>query len=197
MFNGGSLPLTHPLFPALGSRFAGSVRFTSDKLLVGTGNVDFPVGAATYGTYNLMGNTDASATLYVPSFNRVCPAGVAGSCNANTLPNFSKVSVVQIVNVGDSPVTLNGIDLLNPNGTTLLTLTQKGDASALTLQPGQAVGLNLFNGGDFGTSQFDATVGYNFQGSLRVRAPGGSLLKAIVEYRNANLGMDHFNAFNR
>jgi hypothetical protein len=197
LFNGGSLNLTNPLLSSLGGRFAGSVRFTSDQPLVGTGNIDFPSGAGTYGSYNLIGKSDASATVYAPLFSRVCASNSSSQCNGNFLTNFDKVSVIQVMNVGDSAITLDGIDLVGPNGGISQTLTVKGDNTALILQPGQAVGLNLFNGGDFLASQFDSSLAYNFQGSLRVRGPSGALLKAIVEYRNANLGMDEYNAFNR
>jgi hypothetical protein len=40
-------------------------------------------------------------------------------------------------------------------------------------------------------------IGTNFQGSLRVTAPAGAKLKALVEWRDGNRGMDVFNAFNR
>ena len=195
LFNGGSLPLTHPLFPALGSRFVGSVRFTSDQPLVGVGNLDFPQSTvAYYGSYNLIGASDATNTVLVPTFNRVCPNNDA-TCNINNLGNFTRVSAVQVMNVGTSTVTLNNFELIDANGNVVVTLTN-ANGGPLTLNPGQAIGLNLFNGGDFALSQFSA-IGNNFQGSLRVNAPAGAKLKAIVEWRDGNRSMDQFNAFNR
>lgn len=195
LFNGGNLTLTHPLFPALGSRFAGSVRFTSDQPLVGVGNLDFPANAYTYGSYNLIGASDATNTVLVPTFNRVCPNNDA-TCNTTNLGNYTRVSAVQVMNVGVLTVTLNNFELIDANGTVVLTLTN-ANGNPLTLAPGQALGLNLFNGGDFNPSQFVPIIGNNFQGSLRVNAPAGAKLKAIVEWRDGNRSMDQFNAFNR
>jgi len=196
LFNGGSLPLTHPLFPALGGRFQGSVRFTSDQPLVGVGNLDFPqTTVAYYGSYNLIGASDATNTVLVPTFNRVCPNNDA-TCNTVNLGNYTRVSAVQVMNVGASAITLNNLELIDANGNIVLTLTN-ANGNPLNLNAGQALGLNLFNGGDFNTTQFVSTIGNNFQGSLRVNAPSGAQLKAVVEWRDGNRAMDQFNAFNR
>ena len=199
LFNGGNLSRTHPLFPALGGRFAGSVRFTSDQPLVGVGNLDFPqTTVASYGSYNLVSDADASNTIFVPVFARVC----SGSpCDQSNPQNFSRFSAVQIMNVGTVPVTLSSIDLITPTGSIALSLTTLPNGNPVTLAPGASVGLNLLNGGTWGNTylvnNIVPAIGTNFQGSLRVTAPAGAKLKALVEWRDGNRGMDIFNAFNR
>jgi hypothetical protein len=199
LFNGGNLSLTHPLFPALGGRFFGSVRFTSDQPLVGVGNLDFarPV-EATYGSYNLVGDVDATNTVFAPVFVRICSAS---PCNENNLQNFSRVSAMQVMNVGTSPVTITSINLITPTGVTALSITTLPGGGSIVLNPGASVGLNLFNGGTWGVSYLNSTIipaiGNNFQGAVQVTAPAGAKLKALVEWRDGNRGMDIFNAFNR
>ena len=199
LFNGGRLPLSHPIFPALGGRFFGSVRFTSDQPLVGVGNLDFPqTTVASYGSYNLVSDADATNTIFAPVFARVC----SGSpCDQNNPQNFSRFSAVQIMNVGTAPVTLSSIDLITPTGSIALSLTTLPNGNPITLAPGASVGLNMLNGGTWGVSFLNNTIvpaiGSNFQGSLRVTAPAGAKLKALVEWRDGNRGMDIFNAFNR
>ena len=199
LFNGGSLPLTHPLFPALGGRFEGSVRFTSNQPLVGVGNLDFPRPVeATYGSYNLVSDVDATNTVFAPVFVRTCSAS---PCNQNNLQNFSRVSAMQVTNVGASPVTITSIDLITPTGVTALSITTLPGGGSIVLNPGASVGLNLLNGGTWGVSYLNSTIipaiGNNFQGAVRVTAPAGAKLKALVEWRDGNRGMDVFNAFNR
>ena len=199
LFNGGSLPLTHPIFPALGGRFFGSVRFTSSEPLVGVGNLDFPqTTVASYGSYNLVSDVDATNTVFAPVFVRICSAS---PCNQNNLQNFSRVSAMQVTNVGASPVTITSIDLIAPTGVTALSITTLPGGGSIVLNPGASVGLNLLNGGTWGVSYLNSTIipaiGNNFQGAVRVTAPAGAKLKALVEWRDGNRGMDVFNAFNR
>jgi hypothetical protein len=199
LFNGGSLPLTHPIFPALGGRFFGSVRFTSDQPLVGVGNLDFPqTTVASYGSYNLVSDVDATNTVFAPVFVRICSAS---PCDQNNLQNFSRVSAIQVMNVGTVPVTLSSIDLITPTGSIALSLTTLPNGNPVTLAPGASVGLNMLNGGTWGNTylvnNIVPAIGTNFQGSLRVTAPAGAKLKALVEWRDGNRGMDVFNAFNR
>jgi hypothetical protein len=105
------------------------------------------------------------------------------------------------MNVGTVPVTLSSIDLSTPTGSIALSLTTLPNGNPITLVPGASVGLNLLNGGTWGVSYLNSTIipaiGNNFQGAVRVTAPAGAKLKALVEWRDGNRGMDVFNAFNR
>ncbi|MCS6773877.1 MAG: hypothetical protein NZ693_07185 [Thermoflexales bacterium] len=201
LFNGGSVPLTSPLFPALGGRFQGSIRVTSDQPLVGVGNIDFPVNFSA-GSYNLIGDSDATNTIFVPRFDRVCPLNTPAACNPGFLGNFNSVSAVQVMNVGTSAVTLNSLQLYNSSGTLVHTITALPSGGALTLNPGAALGLNLFNGGDFAVSgnlspTILTAISNNFTGTLVINGPPGARLKAVVEWRDGNRAMDVYNAFNR
>jgi hypothetical protein len=196
LFNGGSVPAaTRPaMFAALTARFSGSAVFESDQPLVGVGNVDLPASStAYYGSYSLVGSSDASGTVYAPLFNRQCSTNTV-ACDASVALN-EQASAMQLMNVGNATCNGVSIQILNAAGTAVVTLTQDKFSNPLNLLPGAAVGLNSINGGDFLVSQFNS-IGYSFGGSLKVTGAGCSL-KAIIETRNKDLGFDQYNAFNQ
>jgi len=199
LFNGGSVKgaSATALFNALGARFGGSLIVESDQPLIGIGNLDFPQATvAYYGSYSLVSAADASSLIYAPMFNRQCSAGVPATCSTSNLAAFEQVSAFQIINVGASTCNSVNIQILNANGSLAVNLAVDKNGNPVNLASGASLGLNSFNGGGYAVSQFDAQLGYNFAGSIKVSAPGCSL-KAIVETRNGTTGFDQYNAFNQ
>jgi hypothetical protein len=199
LFNGGSEPIadpSHPIWTALGARFAGSVIFaaTNGARLVGVGNLDFPApNLRYYGAYNLVGTTDASGRLYAPLFDRIC----SHDCTNSSLPgSFVQSSAIQIMNVGTTACTIPSIDVLDRDGTIAVALSADKYGKPLLILPGGTIGLNTYNGGSFNISQFDEQLGDDFSGTVMVNA-SGCQLKGIVEMRNADIGFDQYNAINR
>lgn len=193
----GSSSFPTSTFIPLGDNFAGSAVINSDQPLVGAGIFESPEASVgneqDYSDQFLLPTaSDATNTIYVPRMDRVCAVVLCSSTSSTA--NWTQFSAVQIINVDANPVTLSSIDFYSTaGGSAILSFTS---GTTLTLQPGQAVGVNLRNGGNFPKLSFD-TLGNNFNGIMRVTAPNGSKLKAVFNTVFSSLGQTIGNAQNR
>jgi hypothetical protein len=199
----------NPLYAEMGGNFNGSAVISSSAPIVGVGftfNPQATTAQNTAGGYKLMPPAGASSLVIGPRFARVCT-----SCaNFTDINDFAQFSNAQIINVGNAPVTLTAIEFLKADGTTQFTLDASNAATyfppgqGLTLQPGASIAINTRTGGslDRGSTGVDSPklntiFGSNFNGSIRVTAPAGSQIKAIVTVTRQASRSDIYNAFNR
>lgn len=202
----------NPLYAEMGGSFAGSAIVESSSPVVGVGFTFNPKATTiqnTAGGYKLLTATGASAKVLGPRFARVCGAG---SCaDFNTISDFVEFSNAQIINLDSVPVTLTSIEFVKADGTVQFTLYAGNQATyflpgqSLTLQPGASIAINTRTGGSLdrggGTGvtspKLDTIFGTNFQGTIRVNAPVGAKVKAIVTVTRGEKLSDIYNAFNR
>jgi hypothetical protein len=199
----------NPLYAEMGGNFNGSAVISSSAPIVGVGftfNPQATTAQNTAGGYKLMPPAGASSLVIGPRFARVC----SPCTNATDLNAFAQFANAQIINVGNAPVTLTAIEFLKADGTTQFTLDASNAATyflpgqGLTLQPGASIAINTRTGGslDRGSTgvdspKLDTIFGNNFNGSIRVTAPAGSQIKAIVTVTRQASRSDIYNAFNR
>ena len=199
-----------PIYAEMGGSFAGSAVISSSAPIVGVGftfNPQASTAQNTAGGYKLMPVAGASSVVIGPRFARICT-----SCADNTnINDFTQFANAQIINLGNTAVTLTSIEFIKPDGTNQFTINAGNQAiyflpsQSLTLQPGASIAINtrtggsLDRGGGGGPSapKLDTIFGNNFNGSIRVNAPAGSQIKAIVTVTRQASRSDIYNAFNR
>jgi hypothetical protein len=202
----------NPLYAEMGGDFNGSAVISSSAPIVGVGFIFNPQATTiqnTAGGYKLMPPAGASSLVIGPRFARVCTP----CTNAIDLNAFTQFANAQIINVGNAPVTLTAIEFLKADGTNQFTINTGNQATyflpgqSLTLQPGASIAINTRTGGsldrgntgpsDLTSPKLDTIFGGNFNGSIRVTAPAGSQIKAIVTVTRKAERSDIYNAFNR
>ena len=199
----------NPLYAEMGGNFNGSAVISSSAPIVGVGFIFNPQASTaqnTAGGYKLIPTAGASSLVIGPRFARVC----SPCTNATDLNAFAQFANAQIINVGSAPVTLTAIEFLKADGTTQFTLNASNAVTyflpgqGLTLQPGASIAINTRTGGSLdrgsagvGSPKLDTIFGGNFNGSIRVTAPAGSQIKAIVTVTRQASRSDIYNAFNR
>jgi len=202
----------NPLYAEMGGSFNGSAVISASAPIVGVGFTFNPQATTvqnTAGGYKLMPPAGASSLVIGPRFARVC----SPCTNATDLNAFAQFANAQIINVGNAPVTLTAIEFLKADGTNQFTLNAGNQATyflpgqSLTLQPGASIAINTRTGGsldrgntgpsDFTSPKLNTIFGSNFNGSIRVTAPAGSQIKAIVTVTRQASRSDIYNAFNR
>jgi hypothetical protein len=199
----------NPLYAEMGGQFTGSAVISASAPIVGVGFIFNPQATTvqnTAGGYKLMSSAGASSVVIGPRFARICTF-----CNNfNNIDDFTQFGNAQIINVGPAPVTLSEIRFINGDGTTRFTIDSSNAATyflpgqGLTLQPGASIAINTRTGGslDRGSTGVDSPklntiFGNDFNGSIRVTAPPGSQIKAIVTVTRRASHSDVYNAFNR
>lgn len=205
LFNRGDVAQADytPLANALGSNFNGSVVFEGNQALLGVGFINQP--NATLQNYsngfNLVSDTSAAATLYIPRFDRQCTACVTGS---GSVADFTGNTVFNVMNVGTSAVTLNAMEFYTATGDLKFSF-QSGNGYAVTLQPGGVFAFNarVLEPGTFsGTNatwmtDLNSKLSGRFTGSVRIVAPTGSKLIGVVTLVRGTVQADAYNAIGR
>jgi hypothetical protein len=163
---GASVPAS--TFDVLGTNWAGSVNITSTQPIVGVCNTLW-ARQKLAGTYALVSPDDGSDVIYVPAQYR--RLGIA----------IEQWSAINLQNVGDAAVNDITVRFIDQSGNTVKQFT------GISLQPGQAVGLNTRTGGDYPASEFNA-LGTNFIGGAYITAPAGSKLVAVANIVYTNRG---------
>ncbi|WP_169237267.1 hypothetical protein [Candidatus Roseilinea sp. NK_OTU-006] len=207
--NNPSGPL-NPMYAEMGGNFLGSAIIESQAPVVGIGYIFNPPATAaqnTAGGYKLLTESGATHTIVAPRFARVC-----SSCNDFTnIADFTEFGNLQIMNLDSVTVTLTTIEFVRNDGTTQFTLNASNQSTyflpgeSLTLGPGRSIAINTRTGGSLdrggGTGvtspNLNTIFGSNFQGSVRVTAPSGAKIKAIVTMSRGAKQSDVYNAYNR
>ena len=202
----------NPLYAEMGGSFAGSAIVESSLPVVGVGFTFNPQATTiqnTAGGYKLLTAAGASSQVIGPRFSRGCGAGLC--TDVNMISDFIEFSNAQIVNLDTVPVTLTSIEFVKADGTVQFTLNASNQTTyflpgqSLTLAPGASIAINTRTGGSLdrggGTGvtspKLNTIFGTNFQGTIRVNAPAGAKIKAIVTVTKGEKLSDIYNAFNR
>lgn len=214
-FNNDNSPTPlKPIYVEMGGNFVGSAVVESSNPVVGVGFVFNPQATTvqnTAGGYKLLTAQGATSVLIAPRFARLC--GSNNCNNATAIPDFLEFGNMQIQNLDSVTVTLTSIEFIRSDGTLQFTINS-GNAGTyflpgegLTLGPGRSIALNTRTGGsldrgnsgpgDLTSPKLNTIFGTNFQGSVRVTAPSGAKLKAIVTVSRGEKLSDIYNAFNR
>lgn len=149
--NGGSVPAS--TFYPLGDNWDGSVQASASRNMSGIGTT---VWAAidSAGHYSMVTGADGGNRAFLPLQRRHVSGG-----------NWTRWSAINVTNVGTSATNVT-ITYYDTSGNALLTLPTR------TLYPGQSLGANTRNGGDFDDWRF-GSLGNNYTGSVVVQANGG------------------------
>jgi hypothetical protein len=199
LFNGANSYMnsaSSPIWAALGSSFAGSIKFESDQPIVGYGLIQQSQSYQNYASaFKLVSDSDASSTVYLPWVDRVCTTTTACTTGLpyQEFPSFSGVS---IVNVDASPVTLSSLTFYASNGSVASTITTNSSGNPIVIQPGASYSFNSRNGAGASLGQTQ-TLGNSFRGALKISGPTGSKLKAITTVVYGKISSDAYNGMNR
>lgn len=214
-FNNDNAPLSPllPMYAEMGGNFLGSALVQSSQPVVGIGFTFNPPATApqnTAGGYKLLTAQGATEVVIVPRFARICTNPALCNSDFTAINAFAEFGNIQIMNVGTSPVTITSIQFFNSDGTLKFTLDSSNQAAyflpgeSLTLQPNRSIAINTRTGGSLdrggpglASPKLNTIFGTNYSGSVRIVAPSGAKLKAIVTISHASQRSDIYNAFNR